>query len=421
VNAVPVSSDNRRPIYERHTHFVMSVKELRFGVIGADRRGRISLLAHRPETGQRVIAACSLTPERLGFYQEQCGPDVLLTADYREMLALEDLDAVFVCSPDHLHEEHAVAVMEAGKDVFLEKPMAISIDGCDHILQAAERTGRKLYVGHNMRFFPVMQKMKSLIEAGAIGEVQAIWCRHFISYGGDAYFRDWHSEQRYSNSLLLQKGAHDIDIIHWLAGSSTRAVSGMGKLSVYNKLPRRKPGDPQPDVEFNRSNWPPSATAQYSPHIDVEDHSMLLMQLENGVQASYLQCHYAPDDQRNYTIIGTSGRIENYGDFPSEESDAAVHLWNRRTGYSREGHEIFTIPNKEGGHGGADPELIEDFVRFLRGEHSAGAKPLEARNAVAVGCCGTDSLRQDCGMRFIPAPAKSGEPVRRETAPVEAI
>ncbi len=386
----------------QRTTLFMSVKPLNFGVIGADRRGRISLLAHCPENRQRLVAACSLTPERLGFYQEKCGADVLLTADYRELLAHKEVNAVFVCSPDHLHEEHAIACMEAGKDVFLEKPMAISISGCDHILQSAKRTGRKLYVGHNMRFFPVMQKMNQLIVEGAIGEVQAIWCRHFISYGGDAYFRDWHSERRYSNGLLLQKGAHDIDIIHWLAGSATQSVTGMGKLSVYNTLPRRAPHDPQPDVEFNRSHWPPSATSQYSPNIDVEDHSMLLMQLENGVQATYLQCHYSPDDQRNYTVIGTSGRIENFGDHSSEENDASVRLWNRRTGYSREGHEIFCIPYSEGGHGGADPHLIDDFVRFLRDEKTTGATTIDARNAVAAACCGTESLRQDCGLRIVP-------------------
>lgn len=399
----------------------MSVTPLNFGVIGADRRGRISLLAHRPENRQQVVAACSLTPERLGIYREQCGENVFLTADFRELLARKEVDAVFVCSPDHLHEQHAIACMEAGKDVFLEKPMAISIPECDHILQCAERTGCKLYVGHNMRFFPVMQKMKQLIDEGAIGEVQAIWCRHFISYGGDAYFRDWHSERRYSNGLLLQKGAHDIDIIHWLAGSATQAVSGMGKLSVYNTLPRRKPEDPQPDVEFNRSHWPPSATSQYSPHIDVEDHSMLLMHLENGVQASYLQCHYAPDDQRNYTVIGTSGRIENFGDHSTEENDAAVHLWNQRTGYTRNGHEVFPVPFSEGGHGGADPYLIEDFVRFLRGGSPTGAKPIEARNAVAAACCGTESLRQDCGMRIIPtAPSPLDAPQRDGRMPVQA-
>ncbi len=368
-------------------------KELRLAVVGADRRGRISLAAHQPENGSRLVAACSLTPERLGIYRERCGDDVRLTANYRDLLDDASIDAIFVCTPDYLHEEHTVAALEAGKDVYLEKPMAITIEGCDAILAAQQRTGKRVYPGHNMRFFPVMEKMRELAQSGVIGQIQAIWCRHFISYGGDAYFRDWHSEQRYGTGLLLQKGAHDIDMIHWFAASTTKRVTGMGKLSVYDKLPRRAESDPQPGVEFNRNNWPPKATKDYSPKIDVEDHSMLLLELENGVQASYLQCHYTPDDTRNYTIIGTEGRIENYGDHSSAEYHAEVHLWNRRTGYSRQGQEIFTIPPIEGSHGGADPRVVEDFLCFLRTGGSQGATPIEARMATAVGCCGTHSLR----------------------------
>lgn len=56
--------------------------------------------------------------------------------------------------------------------------------------------------------------MKELIDAGAIGEVKTIWCRHFVGNGGDYYFKDWHAERKNTTSLLLQKGAHDIDVIH---------------------------------------------------------------------------------------------------------------------------------------------------------------------------------------------------------------
>jgi hypothetical protein len=120
---------------------------------------------------------------------------------------------------------------------------------------------------------------------------------------------------------------------------------------------------------------------------------MLLMQLDNGVQASYLQCHYTPDDCRNYTVIGTEGRIENYGDHSTKEVPAAVHLWNSRRGYSLQGNEVFEIPNIEGSHGGADPLLLDDFVSFLRGEDPVGAGVRDARMAVATGCQGAASLR----------------------------
>lgn len=366
---------------------------INLAVIGADRRGRLSLLAHQPENGFHLVAACSLTPERLSSYRETCGDAILLTDSYERILEDPSISAVFVCTPDHLHEEHAIAAMQAGKDVFLEKPMAITIEGCDRILKAWRETGRKLYVGHNMRFFPVMQKMHELVQRGAIGEVQAVWCRHFISYGGDAYFKDWHSERAFSNGLLLQKGAHDIDILHWLAGAYTKRVVAMGKLSVYDKLPRRSPSEPMPTVLFNASNWPPEETSGYSPVIDVEDHSMVLMELANGVQCSYQQCYYTPDDQRNYTIIGTEGRIENYGDHSTPERWATVHLWNRRTGYSEQGHEVFRIPHLDGSHGGSDPRLVNDFLRLLRDLPTTGATPWDARMAVAAGVLATQSLR----------------------------
>lgn len=367
-------------------------KIIKIGVIGADGRGWIARQAHDPENGVALTGGSSLYPERLEWMREKFGKEFFLTGDYRELLR-QPLDAVFICTPDYLHEEHALAAIEAGKHVYLEKPMAITVEGCDRILAAAKRRGVKLYLGHNMRFFPVMKKMKALIDEGRIGQVQSIWCRHFISYGGDAYFKDWHSERRYSHGLLLQKGAHDIDIIHWLGGAHTTRVVGMGQLSVYDKLPKRKPGDPEPCTKFNRANWPPKSTSAYSPIIDVEDSSMVLMSLANGVQAAYLQSHYTPDDCRNYTVIGTEGRIENYGHYSTPDNIASVHLWNRRDGYHQQGHEVYPLEYLEGEHGGADPRIIHEFVASLRGTPPSGATPLDARMAVAAGYYGTESLR----------------------------
>ena len=367
--------------------------DINFAVLGAHGRGRIAFHVHRPDEGLRLVAACATHLENLDHYKERCGPGFWLTTDYRKILADPAIHAVFVCTPDHLHAEHAIAALRAGKHVFLEKPMAISIAECDAIVAAAEGSSGKLYVGHNMRFFPVIRKMKELIDEGRIGRVEAVWCRHFISYGGDAYFKDWHSERKNVTSLLLQKGAHDIDIIHHLAGGHTRRVVGMGKLSVYNEVKDRRQAHEPGDATFNRDNWPPLSQKGLSPVIDVEDHSMILMQLDNGVQASYLQCHYTPDDVRNYTVIGTEGRIENYGSHSTEEKLAAVHLFNSRRGYAESGDEVFPIPYVEGSHGGADPQLLEDFVKFLRGEPSKGATVRDARLAVATGCQGAVSLR----------------------------
>lgn len=374
---------------------------LKIGSIGAGGRGRICKLAHQPENDVELKAVCDVNPEVLKTYQEEF-KDVYATSDWKQLLE-QDLDAVFVTTPDFLHEEQAVAALSRGISVYLEKPMAITIEGCDRILETAQENNAKVYVGHNMRFFPVIQKMRQWIEEGRIGEVQAIWCRHFVDYGGDAYFKDWHSEQQYSTGLLLQKGAHDIDVIHYLAGAHTVRTVGMGKLSVYNQVTNRRDPSTPGNARFDKGNWPPLAQKNLSPIINVEDHSMVLMQLANGVQASYCQCHYTPDGWRNYTIIGTEGRIENMGDHSSEWRWATVHLWDNRTGPgASQGTYSEAIAPIEGTHGGSDPQIINAFIDYVRSGKSAGATAIDARWSVAAGYQATMSIRNNSQPMDVP-------------------
>ena len=377
------------------------MRTIKFGVIGTGLRSGLASLAHRPEEGWILGAAADPNEGRLKKFVENY-PDAKTFTDYRDMLACPEIEVVFITSPDYCHEEQACAALEAGKAVYLEKPMAITIEGCDRILRTAMATGSKIFVGHNMRHFPAILKMKEVIDSGIIGDIQCGWCRHFISYGGDAYFKDWHSEQKFSNGLLLQKGAHDIDVMHWLMGAYTTDVAGMGRLSVYDKCARRSP-DVEGDPLFNESNWPPLSQVGMSPVIDVEDHNMILMQLDNGAQAAYLQCHYAPDAERNYTFIGTKGRVENIGDF----GNCQVHVWTTRG--SRSNPDIVYHLREIGGtHGGADPRIVSNFLDFVRNGARTNTSPVAARNSVAVGVLGHRSMRTDGGRLHVP-------PLDRET------
>ncbi|NQU40583.1 MAG: Gfo/Idh/MocA family oxidoreductase [Lentisphaerae bacterium] len=366
------------------------MNDLNIGVIGAGGRGALAHNAHRPDEGVRLVAGADTRPAALSTFKEKFGPDVFVTDDYRKLLALDSIQAVFVTSPDFLHEEHAVAALEAGKHVYLEKPMAITIEGCDRILRVAYEKKAKLYLGHNMRHMSFVLKMKELIDRGAIGEVKAGWCRHFIGYGCDAYFKDWHAEREKSTGLLLQKGAHDIDVLHWLCGGYSERVTALGALSLYDQITDRRDPSKPADASWHDENWPPLSQKQLNPIIDVEDLSMMLMRLNNGVLASYQQCHYTPDSWRNYCIIGSEGRLENFGDVPGE---CSVKLWNHRESYNPEGHEAFAIPAEAGTHGGADPKIVAEFVRYVREGGSIKTSAVAARNSVAAGCMATQSLR----------------------------
>ncbi len=372
------------------------MNKLRLGIIGTCNRGTLADYSHDPDDGVEIVAGMDINQEQLKQfskrYEEKFQHKVNGYLDYKEMLEAENLDGVFITSPDFCHEEQAVYCLERKIPVYLEKPMAITTEGCDRIMRTAYANKTKLMLGHNMRYMVFTNKMKDIIDSGMIGEVKAIWCRHFISYGGDAYFRDWHAERNKSTSLLLQKGAHDIDIIHWLAGSYSRRVVGMGNLTVYDKLPRRtNPAEEKPNVSFNENHWPPQEQSGFHPVIDVEDHNMIMMELANGVQACYMQCHYTPDSCRNYTVIGTKGRIENYGDYSDQ---CTVELWNERVDSFRlHGDATFQTMPKRGSHGGADPKIIQGFVDHLRNIKAPVTSPQAARYSVAAGCAGAQSIR----------------------------
>ena len=367
-------------------------QRIQAGLIGADLSLRAGMVVRNLDPERAVIAAvCDRDPEMLRRFREsRSGNEVCREyTDFHDLLKDPALDAVFIMVRDPYHEEMAVDALEAGKAVFLEKPMAITIEGCDRILETAYRCGSKLFVGHNMRYVASIRKMKEIVDSGMIGEIQCVWVRHFINYGS-CYFRHWCAERSNCTGLLLQKGAHDIDVIHWISGAYTERVTAMGRLSVYNRTTGRLVPGAKPDrkISFTRACWPPLELKGLAPKIDVEDHSMILMQLDNGVQASYEQCMYTPDAERNYTFIGTHGRVENIGDF----GDCEIHVWMER-GTRREPDVVFHLKGASEDHGGSDGKLLNAFCDFVARDVPPDVSPVAARYAVAAGVQGHFSMR----------------------------
>jgi predicted dehydrogenase len=369
--------------------------DLQLAIIGLGERSILGAYAHRPGRGARVVAVADLDPTRLVEAPARFGSEVKTVQDYRELLVpggRPRIDAALVLTPDGTHEAIVITLLEAGIPTFAEKPLAITVEGCDRILVTARRQDTPLYVGHNMRHMPVILTMRQLIMSGAIGEVKAVWCRHFVGHGGEFYFKDWHADRRNTTGLLLQKGAHDLDVIHWLAGGYAIRVQAMGGLLVYGGIADRAPdtGELLSERFDPEHNWPPASLRGLNPVVDVEDLSMVHLQLDNGVLASYAQCHFTPDYWRNYTVIGTEGRLENFGDMAA---GAVVKVWQRRSGYRDDADLTVDVPLLPGTHGGADGPLVDEFLRFVRDGGPTLTTPVGARYAVAAGYAATMSLR----------------------------
>ncbi|MCK5835320.1 MAG: oxidoreductase, partial [Lentisphaeria bacterium] len=103
---------------------------------------------------------------------------------------------------------------------------------------------------------------------------------------------------------------------------------------------------------------------------------------------SYQQCHYTPDNWRNYTIIGTKGRIENFGD--RTDDNVVIKLWNEKCHYNETGNAVYKVPadNREG-----DQLMLTEFIHFLKDENAPLLFPEEAPNSIAIGAAATESLR----------------------------
>lgn len=355
--------------------------QLRLGIVGLGFRSPFVKHWHQPDGDSIITAVADLNQEAIDTFKETIAADVYATNDFQELLERDDVDAVVILTEDYKHKEHALKVLEAGKHLYLDKPMAISIEDCDEIYRAWQASGQKMMIGFNMRYMPMYQTMKRYIDEGFIGEVKAIWVRHFVGFGGQFYYQDWHRNQKGTYSLLLQKASHDIDVIHMLTGSYVQKVAAFGGLDFY-----QDEANFEADNLEHQTDWP----------IDVEDNNVVIMQLANGVKASYLQNHFTPDYQRNYVIIGTKGRMEN------DELNGTITIKTRQTDALADKSDIMIqMKPTEGSHAGADPKITQAFVDYILRDIEPDPTPWDGRMSVAVGVEATKSLRSGGGVREV--------------------
>jgi len=379
--------------------------QVRIGVIGAGNRGNMALGWHIPDGSSVVVAAADIDEKRLVWVKSEINSEAFLTRDYRDLLARNDVDAVAITSPDFTHEEIAIAAFKARKHVFCEKPLAITTESCDRILEAWQESGMKFIVGFNLRYMNLFRVMKDIVDSGTIGEIKAAWVRHFVGFGGDYYYHDWHSKKENCTSLLLQKASHDIDMIHWLTGHYGKKVSAFGSLDYYggdkpNNLQCPTCPEKEDCVEFQSDEWRAKGWMNgcaFRKEIDVEDNNVVIMELDNGIKATYTQCQFTPDYFRNYAIIGTEGRMENLDD-----AEIVVKLRDRSKRWKNLADQVYNVKNAGGGHGGADPVICKDFVDMILHGKQPVATPLAGRMSVAVACAATESVRDGGNVKLVP-------------------
>jgi predicted dehydrogenase len=252
----------------------MTENNIRVGLLAYGAIGSEHIQAVQATPGMVIAAVCDTNPERLNAALELV-PDVKTFSDANEMLDSGAIDLVVVSTPPNSHYDWAKIAISRGLNVVLEKPMALTVEQCDELITLSKAAGCVLVVYQNRRFDADFVTIKSLIDAGEIGQVF-----HYESFVG-GYSKPcsfWHSDAEISGGAIFDWGSHFIDQILATIQSPVQHVSGLNQKRVWD-------------------------------HVTNADHAQVTITFSDGVQAIFTNSDLAAARKPKFFVLGTKGAL----------------------------------------------------------------------------------------------------------------
>lgn len=377
----------------------MARKKIGIGILGTGKRGVYfggAYFGRHPDC--ELVGLCDVSEESLAFAKEHLG-DIPATQSLEQFLQLPGLDAVIICSNDHAHTEHTLASLAAGKHVYLEKPMAQSIEDCDRMAQAGLEAGRVFMVGLELRYCSLMEDMKRIIASGEVGKIIMGNVVDNVSVGGSYYYHGPRRRKSYVKSLILEKGTHSLDLANWLIDASPVKVYASSGLDVFGgdapNDKRCRDCDESKTCAYyvdNRKGLEmdyggvrlKDDLCVYAEEIDTHDNGIVVVDYDNGARLSYLESHFTPEYTREFTFTGTKGKIIG---FYNNEQDFKITVMKR---HSKE-VQTYYPERRSGGHGGGDKAIVETFVQLIHKGEPAMPGIWGARDSAAIALAAAES------------------------------
>jgi UDP-N-acetyl-2-amino-2-deoxyglucuronate dehydrogenase len=161
-------------------------------------------------------AVCDTDTQRAKELADQYNATAYFSIE--ELLANEKgLDVISICTPNWLHAEHTIKALEAGNNVLCEKPLCIQVADGKKMIQAAERSGKRLFVVKQNRYNPPVAFLKNLIDTNALGKIYSFQINCFWNRPA-SYFTDWKGKKELDGGILFTQFSHFIDLLYWLLG-----------------------------------------------------------------------------------------------------------------------------------------------------------------------------------------------------------
>lgn len=202
---------------------------MRVGLIGCGEIGSLRAAALTSLPSYRLSAVSDVDQDRGRAFSARYKAAV--EADWRSLVRRLDLDAVIISTPPHLHAEMCVEALESGKHVLCEKPLARLPEECRRIVDAAEKSGCFVATGFNYRFYPSIEKARSILDSGLIGELDHI--RGYTGYSAKDHNHSWlHDVEIMGGGALRDNGIHLIDLVCYFLGD-VEEVKGFASGAVW--------------------------------------------------------------------------------------------------------------------------------------------------------------------------------------------
>lgn len=194
------------------------MSKLNFGIIGCGRIAYKHAEAIKKNEKANLLSVCDVIEERVADYKDKYGAQKGYI-DYHELLENPDLDVVSICTPSGIHAEMGIAAAKAGKHVVVEKPMSMSLQDADALINACDENGVKLAVCFQNRFNPPVQKLRRALEEGRFGKLthgSAVvrWFRPQDYYDQ----APWRGTRANDGGCLMNQSIHNIDLLQWMMG-----------------------------------------------------------------------------------------------------------------------------------------------------------------------------------------------------------
>jgi len=342
---------------------------VRIGLIGPGSRlqGIVRrLLDAAPADLVRITAAYDPDPVSIQSLRQSTGIDFEEMTSEDGVACHPDVDWVFIGSWNVFHARQALAALQAGKNVFCEKPLATTLDDCVAIRDAAKKSGRIFSFGLVLRYAPHYQKVKELVSSGTIGDIISFEFNETLGFNHGGYiFGNWRRNTANAGSHLLEKCCHDIDLANWIIGSLPVRVASFGGKDFFVPKNEHHIHRLGPDKNGNPAygTWPdPHRVNPFSEGADIVDNQVAILQYANGVRATFHTNCNAGIQERRFYICGTEGTIR---------ADAVTgRIEWQRVGHDAQLEEISM--GHAGGHAGGD----EMMAKRLAGTLLEGAEPL---------------------------------------------